>query len=112
VLGNIATHVLNGPLFTLPYDPQRDFQPVSLVSNEPLVIIAKKTIPANDLAEFVAWLKANPDKATQGTSGAGALRPWAGFFSREKQARGSGPCPIVAARRRPCRTCWAVKSTS
>jgi tripartite-type tricarboxylate transporter receptor subunit TctC len=83
VLGNLATHVLNGPMFTLPYDLQKDFQPVALISNEPFVIVARKTISANDLAEFVIWLKSNPD-ATQGTSGAGGITTVGGlFFQRE-----------------------------
>jgi tripartite-type tricarboxylate transporter receptor subunit TctC len=103
VLGNIATHVLNGPMFTLQYDLQTDFQPVSLVSNEPLMIVAKKTFPANDLAEFVAWLKANPDNATQGTSGAGGITTVGGLlFQRETGTRfrsvpyrgGQGPATL------------------
>src|SRR5262245_43324349 len=72
VLGNWATHVLNGPMFGLPYDLAQDFEPVSLVSSDPLIIVARKTMPAGNLREFVAWLKANPD-ATQGTTGAGGI---------------------------------------
>jgi tripartite-type tricarboxylate transporter receptor subunit TctC len=87
VLGNVATHVFNGPMFTLPYDLQKDFQPVALISNEPFVIVARKTIPANDLAEFVIWLKSNPN-ATQGTSGAGGLTTVGGLlFQRETGTR-------------------------
>src|SRR5947209_1194595 len=73
VLGNWATHVLNGPMFALQYDLIKEFEPISLVSSDPLIIVAKKTMPANDLKEFIAWLKANPDKATQGTTGAGGI---------------------------------------
>ena len=88
VLGNWATHVLNGPMFTLQFDLQKDFQPVSLVSSDPLIVIAKKTLPANDLTEFVAWLKAHPDQATQGTTGAGGAGTVAGLlFQKETGTR-------------------------
>src|SRR5262249_32283800 len=45
VLGNWATHVLNGPMFTLPYDLLMDFEPVALISSDSLVIVAKKNMP-------------------------------------------------------------------
>ncbi|MPZ38564.1 MAG: tripartite tricarboxylate transporter substrate binding protein BugD [Rhizobiales bacterium] len=84
VLGNWATHVLNGPMFTLPYDLIGDFEPVALVSSDPLMIVGKKALPANNLKEFVAWLKANPDQATQGTTGAGGISTVGGlFFQRQ-----------------------------
>ena len=60
-------------MFMLQYEPQKDFEPISLVSSNPLIIVAKKAVPANDLEEFVAWLKANPNQALQGTTAAGGL---------------------------------------
>jgi tripartite-type tricarboxylate transporter receptor subunit TctC len=88
VLGGWATHVLNGPMFKLQYDVQKDFEPVSLISNEPLLIVARKTLQANDLNEFIAWLKANPDKATQGTTGAGGVSTVSGLlFQKETGTR-------------------------
>ena len=54
VLGNWATHVLNGVMFALRYDLLADFEPVALVSSDPLLIVARKTMPANDLKEFIA----------------------------------------------------------
>src|SRR5262245_39366871 len=48
VLGNWASHVLNGPMFALSYDLQADFEPVSLVSSDALMIVARKTMPAGD----------------------------------------------------------------
>jgi len=88
VLGNWATHVLNGPMFSLQYDLVKDFEPVALVSSDPLMIVGKKALPANDLKEFVAWLKANPDQATQGTTGAGGISTVGGlFFQRETGTR-------------------------
>jgi tripartite-type tricarboxylate transporter receptor subunit TctC len=80
ILGSWPTHVLNAAIFTLPYDPLNDFEPVSLVAAQPLFIIAKKAMPAKDLGELIAWLKANPDKATQGTAGTGGASHLAGVF--------------------------------
>src|SRR5262244_4293099 len=82
VLGNWATHALNGAMFALRYDLREDFEPVALVSSDPLLIVARKTMPANDLKEFIAWLKANPDQATQGTTGAGGISTVGGLFFR------------------------------
>jgi tripartite-type tricarboxylate transporter receptor subunit TctC len=79
-LGSWPTHVLNAAIFTLPYDPLTDFEPVALVAAQPLFVIAKKALPANDLRELIAWLKANPDKAMQGTAGAGGASHVAGVF--------------------------------
>jgi len=70
-IGYLGTHVFNGAAFPLPYDLLTDFEPVSLLVSNPLLIVARKTMPANDLPELIAWLKANPGKASQGTSGVG-----------------------------------------
>ena len=80
ILGSWPTHVLNAAIFTLPYDPLNDFEPVALVAAQPLFIIAKKAMPAKDLTELLAWLKANPDKATQGTAGTGGASHLAGVL--------------------------------
>ena len=71
-VGHWGTHVANGAVYTLAYDVLNDFEPISLVATQPYLIAARKTMPANDLKGLVAWLKANPDKATQGTSGVGS----------------------------------------
>ena len=84
VLGNWATHVLNGPMFALQYDLEKDFEQVSLVSSDPLIIVARKTMPARDLKEFIAWLKAN--SATQGTTGAGGISTVGGLFFQKETA--------------------------
>ena len=51
VFGNWATHVLNGVMFSLRYDLIEDFAPIALVSSDPLLIVARKTIPARDLQD-------------------------------------------------------------
>jgi len=70
--GAWATHVVNGAVYTLPYDLSNDFEAISQTINTRFLIAAKNAMPANDLQGLVAWLKANPGKASAGTSGAGS----------------------------------------
>jgi tripartite-type tricarboxylate transporter receptor subunit TctC len=63
-LGFLSSHVLNGALYSLPYDLLNDFEPIAPLVTTPIVLFARKTIPAKDLDELIAWLKANPDKAS------------------------------------------------
>jgi tripartite-type tricarboxylate transporter receptor subunit TctC len=73
-LGTQTTHAINGAIYALAYDVQRDFAPIGLISGNPGLVVAKKALPANDLKELVAWLKANPGKATAGTVGMGSTQ--------------------------------------
>jgi tripartite-type tricarboxylate transporter receptor subunit TctC len=54
------------------YDVVKDFEPIGLLAQSPMLLIVKKAIPANNLSEFIAWLKVNPDKSAMGTAGAGS----------------------------------------
>jgi tripartite-type tricarboxylate transporter receptor subunit TctC len=73
MLGIWNTQVANGAIFqSLDFDVVKSFEPISLVGDAPMVYLAKKGMPANNLKDFVAWLKANPNKATTGTAGSGA----------------------------------------
>jgi tripartite-type tricarboxylate transporter receptor subunit TctC len=88
VEGNWSTHVANGAIYSLPYDPSTDFAPIALIASSPLVICARKSMPANSLKELIVWLKSNPDKASQGTNGSGSIMHVAGiFFQRETGTR-------------------------
>jgi tripartite-type tricarboxylate transporter receptor subunit TctC len=80
ILGNWPTNVVNGAIMTLPYDLQKDLEPVALLSANPYVVLARKDLPANSLPELIAWLKANPDKATQGTAGPGSGQHVSGVY--------------------------------
>jgi tripartite-type tricarboxylate transporter receptor subunit TctC len=71
---------VNGAIFALPYDVVKDFEPISLISSNPAMIVAKKAMPADDLKGLIAWLKANPDKASQGTQGVGSVGHVFGAF--------------------------------
>jgi tripartite-type tricarboxylate transporter receptor subunit TctC len=73
VLGNNGTHVVAGVYYALRYDLLNDFEPVALLSTYPFVLVARKTMPANDLKGLIAWLKANPDTAVSGHGGNGSL---------------------------------------
>ena len=65
---------------TSSFDLLNDFEPIALVATQPFLIDARKTMPANNLKELVAWLKANADKATMGTSGVGTPSHVAGVL--------------------------------
>ena len=64
-----STHVVSPVVYQLQYDVLRDFDPVALLTQTPLLLVAKKAMPANDLPELIAWLKANPNVAFQGVAG-------------------------------------------
>ena len=78
-----TTAVVNGAIYQLPYDVQKDFAPIGLVTDGPLVIVGRKTFPADDLKGLIAWLKANPDKATAGTSGVGSPQHISGVLFQQ-----------------------------
>jgi tripartite-type tricarboxylate transporter receptor subunit TctC len=67
-IGQWSTHVLNGAAYALSYDLLKDFEPVALLCTNPLVIVTYKGVPATNLKELIAWLKANPDRATMGVA--------------------------------------------
>ena len=71
-IGQWTSHVGAGAMYSLPFDLLKDFEPVSMLSIGPLWIIARKDLPAKDLRELIAWLKANPGKASAATIGPGS----------------------------------------
>jgi tripartite-type tricarboxylate transporter receptor subunit TctC len=79
-IGHWSTHVINGAIYQLQYDLLSDFEPISLIATNSYVIVAKNAVPANDLKGFIAWLKANPDKASEGTAGTGSPQHVGGVF--------------------------------
>jgi tripartite-type tricarboxylate transporter receptor subunit TctC len=83
IVGQWSTHVANAAIYKLPYDTLADFAPIALLSNNPGLIVGRKDHPANNLKELVAWLKANPEKAMQGTPGAGGFGHIGGVFFQQ-----------------------------
>jgi len=72
LVGTVSTHAINPFLYSkLPYDTVKDFQPVSLIARLPNILVVHPSLPANNVAELIAHLKANPDKLSYGSSGAG-----------------------------------------
>ena len=78
--GMWGTNVANGAIYKLDFDLLNDFEPIALAVTQPFLIDARKTMPANNLKELIAWLKANADKATMGTSGVGSPSHVAGVL--------------------------------
>jgi tripartite-type tricarboxylate transporter receptor subunit TctC len=71
--GTVGTQAQNQSLFKKPaYNSLTDFAPVALVVEAPLVLIARKDIPAKDMKEFVAYAKANKDKMQYASAGTGS----------------------------------------
>jgi tripartite-type tricarboxylate transporter receptor subunit TctC len=103
VIGIWNTHVVNGAIYTLPYDVQKDFEPVALLSNAASLVVARKTLPADDLKGLVDWLKANPDKATEGHVGIGSVGHIGGLLlqnmtgTRFQQVPYRGSAPVMQA---------------
>jgi tripartite-type tricarboxylate transporter receptor subunit TctC len=64
VVGGLSVHVLNGALYSLPYDVVNDFTPISPLAGGAWVLFSRKGFPANDLPELIEWLKAHPDMAS------------------------------------------------
>ena len=63
-IGQWDNHVANGVVYALNYDLQKDFEPIGLMSINPQLLLARKGVPADDMKGLVAWMKANPGKAT------------------------------------------------
>ena len=71
-IGQWGTNVATGAIYKLPYDLMKDFEPIGLIATQPFFIVARKTMPANNLKELIAWLRANGDKTNVGNSGVGS----------------------------------------
>jgi tripartite-type tricarboxylate transporter receptor subunit TctC len=66
--GQLGTHVLNGAVYSLPYDLVRDFEPISLLGSNAYVLVTNAAFPARNFGELLAWVKSNEDKATIGVA--------------------------------------------
>jgi tripartite-type tricarboxylate transporter receptor subunit TctC len=98
-IGTSTTNMLLGGLYPLQFDLIDDLAPILLIASEPLMIVGKKGLPAADLKAQIAWLKANPDKASIGIPAVGGTGHLAGLaFLKETGTtaqfvpyRGNGP---------------------
>ena len=74
MMGHMGTHGAAPALYAnLKYDPTKDFEPIGMAAGTPILIVAKKNFPANNLQEMVTYLKANADKVNQAHAGIGAV---------------------------------------
>jgi tripartite-type tricarboxylate transporter receptor subunit TctC len=80
VMGNLSTHVVNGAVYALAYDLVKDFEPIAVVASNPQLIVGRSNLPAGNLVELIAWLKANGEKVSAGTAGAGSPAHIGGAF--------------------------------
>jgi len=73
VLGSVGTHAQNQTLYKHPaYNAATDFTPVALIAETPIVLIVRKDLAVNNLREFIAYAKANQEKMSYGSAGAGS----------------------------------------
>ena len=72
VLGTVGTHSINGALYSkMPYDMVRDFAPVGHIASAPNLLVVTNALPVKNVAELIAYMKANPDKLSFGSPGIG-----------------------------------------
>jgi len=79
-IGNWPSHITNGAIYNLNYDIQKDLVPVARLPQNPYIAVIRKDFPVKDFSELIAWLKANPDKATEGTAGLGSGQHISGVY--------------------------------
>jgi tripartite-type tricarboxylate transporter receptor subunit TctC len=71
-MGNTGTHVATGAIYPLKYDLLGDLEPLGLLATNPMVVVAKAGMAAQNLHELIDWLRANPNRAAAGTAGVGS----------------------------------------
>jgi tripartite-type tricarboxylate transporter receptor subunit TctC len=98
-IGNWTSHVTNGAVYALKYDLLNDLQPITMLPSNPQLIVAKKAVPAEDLAGLIDWLKRSRMPASAGTGGPGTAAHISGVYFQDITGvnlqfvpyRGTGP---------------------
>jgi len=83
-IGNWTSHVGSPALYPVSWNPANDLEPIARLPVSSLMIVGKQALPANNTKELIAWLKANPDKASAGSVGAGSAAHVCGLYFGEK----------------------------
>jgi tripartite-type tricarboxylate transporter receptor subunit TctC len=83
-IGNWTSHVGSAALYLVQYDLLKDLEPVALLTTAPLLIVGKNDLPAADARELIAWLRANPGKASAASVGAGSAAHVCGLYFQDK----------------------------
>jgi tripartite-type tricarboxylate transporter receptor subunit TctC len=99
-IGHWSTHVINSALYPLPFDLLKDLEPVSLLTSYPMLLLTKNTVPAKDLRDLIAWLKANQEKVSVGTIGVGSAAHVAAVYFQNLMGLKFQFVPL--SRRRAC----------
>ena len=98
--GTISSHAINVSLYSkLPYDPIKDFTPITMLATLPNMLVIHPSIPANNVQELIAFLKANPNKHSFGSAGNGTSQHMSGELFKSMTGvqmqhipyKGSGP---------------------
>jgi tripartite-type tricarboxylate transporter receptor subunit TctC len=98
-IGHLGTHVINGAIYPLPFDLLKDLEPIAMLASNPMMIVSKNNVPAKNLKELVAWLRANDGTVTAGTAGVGSGAHFSGVYLEQLVGvklrfvpyRGTGP---------------------
>jgi tripartite-type tricarboxylate transporter receptor subunit TctC len=97
--GHLGTHVINGAIYPLGFDLLNDLEPIGLIGGNPQMVVSKNAVPAKNLNELIAWIKANEADVTFGTAGIGSGSHFSGLYfqsligtrARYVPYRGTGP---------------------
>ena len=109
-IGHWGTHVRQRRDLSAPIRSAEGFRADRADRDQPILIVAKKAVPANDFKELIAWLKANPDKVVAGHRRRRHPRHVGGSLFQNATGAASSSCRI-AAPARPCRTWSPGRST-
>jgi tripartite-type tricarboxylate transporter receptor subunit TctC len=91
ILGNWTSLVGTPAVYPVSFDVKNDFAPVALLAFSPLMLVGRTSLPANNVRELIAWLKANPGKATSGQVGAIYFQKLTGTQIQLVPYRGAAP---------------------
>lgn len=108
-IGSADQFVVNAAIYPLPYDVVNDFEPVALLISGPILIVTKTAVPASNLKELMAWLKANHAQVVQGHNGSGGAQHLCGIELQRIVAQAGHSYPIAALLQR-CRT-WSADAS-
>ena len=79
MMGSVATHAINPAVYgKVPFDPLKDFAPITQIGYTPLIIVAHPSVKASNVKELIALAKAQPGRLRYGTSGSGSVGHLAG----------------------------------
>src|SRR4249919_2602586 len=98
-IGHLGTHVVNGAIYPLNFDLLKDLEPVATIASNPMMIVSKNDVPAKNLSELIAWIRAHDGKVTAGTAGVGSGAHFSGVYFGQQIGsklqfvpyRGTGP---------------------